>query len=366
MDKISKPKVLFVIPLPPPVHGSSVMCKYIIESRMIKEKFNCDYVNLSASRSVNEIHSFRWIKIWRFFTAFIVTFFKLLTKKYDLCYIALAFHKSLLKDVPFVMLCKLFCRKSVIHLHGKGASEDAKNRIYRWLLKITFKNTKVIMLSWLLYPDVEQFVKREDVSICPNGIPAQDYEYKEKNNPLPRLLFLSNLIESKGVFVLLDALKILKDKGYSFVCDFVGGETKEIDGNRFAEEINKRGLNQLVIYHGKMYGQEKEQMFNQADVFVFPTNEDCFPLVLLEAMSYHLPIITTNEGAIPDEVIDGENGLIVEQKNPRSVADCIEKLLCDKKMRKEMGKNGYQKLIEHFTIDVYESNIRNILQNYLK
>ena len=81
-------------------------------------------------------------------------------------------------------------------------------------------------------------------------------------------------------------------------------------------------------------------------------------------MAHHIPIVTTNEGGIPDVVKDGENGLIGEQKNPLSIASCIEKLLCDEKMRKEMGKNGYQKLREHFTIDAYESNIRNILQNY--
>lgn len=361
-----KKRVLFIVPLPPPVHGSSVMCQYIKESKLINNEFDCDYVNLSTSRTTNEVHAFKWVKIWRFIGSYTRTLRFLLRHNYDLCFVALAFHKSLLKDAPFVFLCKLFRRKVVIHLHGKGASEDAKNGFYRWLLRNTFMNTKVIMLSWLLYPDVEQFVKREDVSICPNGIPVVNLEYKERNNPIPRLLFLSNLIVSKGVIVLLDALKILKDKGYSFVCDFVGGETKEIDGNRFAEEVNKRGLNQLVIYHGKKYGHEKEQLFSQTDVFVFPTNEDCFPLVLLEAMSYHLPIVTTNEGAIPDEVIDGENGLIGEQKNPRSIADCIEKILCNKEIRKEMGKNGYQKLIEHFTIDVYESNIRNILQNYLK
>ena len=105
-----------------------------------------------------------------------------------------------------------------------------------------------------------------------------------------------------------------------------------------------------------------------ADIFVFPTfyNNECFPLVLLEAMAHNLPIVTTNEGATPDEVIDGENGLIGEQKNPHSIADSIERLLLDERMRKEMGKNGYQKLRDHFTIDAYESNIRKILQTYLK
>lgn len=365
---MNKSKILFIVPLPPPVHGSTVMCNYIKDSQLINGEFDCDYVNLSASRNMEEVHRLMWVKIWRFFYAYINVLIKLLLHRYDLCYIALAFHKGLLKDAPFVFLCKLFRREVVIHLHGKGASEDSKNGFYRWLLRNTFKNTKVIMLSWLLYPDVEQFVKREDVSICPNGIPLANLEYKERNNTIPRLLFLSNLIISKGVIVLLDALKILKDKGYSFVCDFVGGETKEIDGNRFEQEVNKRGLDQFVKYHGKMYGQDKDSLFSNADIFAFPTfyNNECFPLVLLEAMDHYLPIVTTNEGAIPDEVIDGENGLIGERKNSLSIADCIEKLLCDKEMRKEMGKNGYQKLIEHFTIDVYESNIRNILQNYLK
>ena len=362
----NKAKILFVVPLPPPVHGSTVMCNYIKESQLINDEFDCDYVNLSVSRNMEEVHRFMWVKIWRFIYAYINVFFKLLSHKYDLCYIAISFHKGLLKDAPFVFLCKLFRRKIVIHLHGKGASEDAKNGFYRWLLRNTFMNTKVIMLSWLLYPDVEQFVKREDVSICPNGIPVVNLEYIERNNPIPRLLFLSNLLVSKGVFVLLDALQLLMDKGYSFVCDFVGGETNEIDEKRFAEEVNKRGLNQLVIYHGKKYGAEKEKIFDQTDVFVFPTFNDTFGLVNLEAMAHHLPIVATNEGGIPDVVKDGENGLIGEQKNPLSIASCIERLLCDKEMRKEMGKNGYQKLIEHFTIDVYESNIRNILQNYLK
>lgn len=358
-------RCLFIVPLPPPVHGSTVMCQYIKDSKLINEQFDCDFVNLSVSRSMTEVHKFHVVKIWRMLHAFFLVFWKLLTKRYDLCYVALAFHKSLLKDAPFVLLCKLFRRTVVIHLHGKGASLDANSSFYKWLLKATFKNTKVILLSWRLYHDVEQFVKRENVSICPNGIPAVKYEYKERKNPVPRLLFLSNLIISKGVLVLLDALKILKNKGYSFVCDFVGGETKEIDAMRFAEEVANRQLKELAFYHGRKYGEQKEEMFEGSDVFVFPTNEDCFPLVLLEAMAHYLPIVTTDEGAIPDEVIDGENGLIGEQKNPVSIANCIEKLLCDGQKRQEMGKDGYEKLHQYFTIDAFESNMNSLLKKYL-
>ena len=101
--------------------------------------------------------------------------------------------------------------------------------------------------------------RKENLIVCPNGIPESlDYEpIAERHNQVPHLLFLSNLIESKGVWVLLDALKILNDKGYSFVCDFVGGETSEIDEAKFNEEVKKRGLGRFVVYNGRKYGVEK-------------------------------------------------------------------------------------------------------------
>ena len=358
-----KSKILFIVPLPPPVHGSTVMCKYIKDSKLINNEYDCDYVNLSASRNMEEVHRFMWVKIWRFIYTYINVIFKLMTHRYDLCYIALAFHKGLLKDAPFVFLCKLYRRKIVIHLHGKGASQDAENRFYRWLLKNTFRNTRVIMLSWLLYPDVEKFVKRENVLICPNGIPAVNQGFIKRNNPVPRLLFLSNLIVSKGVLVLLDALKILKDKGYSFQCDFVGGETNEIDASRFADEANKRLLNRMVIYQGRKYGEDKEEAYKNADVFVFPTfyDNECYPLVLLEAMQYGLPVVTTNEGAIPDEIVNNENGLICNRKDVVSLADCIQKLLDNPELRRQMGEKGYIKYHDNFTNEIFERNIKEQL-----
>ena len=111
---------------------------------------------------------------------------------------------------------------------------------------------------------------------CPNGIPEtlNKESTAERNNKVPHLLFLSNLLESKGVMVLLDALKLLSDKGYSFVCDFVGGKTAEIDAARFKREVEQRGLNKLAIYDGKKFGEEKKQYFEQADIFVLPTHNE--------------------------------------------------------------------------------------------
>jgi glycosyltransferase involved in cell wall biosynthesis len=281
-----------------------------------------------------------------------------------LCYISLTCHGiGFLKDAPYALLCHLFGRKLVIHQHNKGMSADVDGWPYRWLMPIVYHHAKVILLSWRLYPDIERIVTRENVLICPNGINVIDNKNKKINdNDTPHLLFLSNLVESKGVFVLLDALKILADKGKDFHCDFVGGETKGIDASIFAEEVNRRQLNQRVSYLGQKYGDEKEQIMSRSDIFVFPSYEDCFPLVLLEAMSYKLPIVTTNEGAIPDEVTDGENGLISERKDSCSLAGCIERLIDNDTLRNIMGEIGYKKLITHFTSDQFELRMKCILE----
>lgn len=187
---------------------------------------------------------------------------------------------------------------------------------------------------------------------------------KLETNRVPRLLFLSNLIESKGVLVLLDALKVLKDKGYSFICDFVGGETKEIDAKRFEEEVEKRGLNELAIYRGRKYGEEKEKAFEQSDVFVFPTYypNECFPLVLLEAMQHGLPCVTTDEGGIRDIVVSNINGFICERKDAASLATCLIQLILDRNMRIRMGEASRERLYKFYTERNFENNMEEILK----
>lgn len=367
--KEKKKRVLFVGPLPPPVHGSAVVSQQIKESNLINEAFDCDWVNLSTSRRMNEIGQTTFAKPFRLLGALCKELWLLLTKRYDLCYLAITCHGcGFLKDAPFVLLARLFRKKIVIHQHNKGMANDVDRWPYRCLLPLCYKNAKVILLSWYLYPDIEKVVPKENVMICPNGIKVQEYKRPSvynspETNHVPRLLFLSNLIESKGVFVLLDALKILKDKGYSFICDFVGGETKKIDAKRFAEEVEKRELNEMAFYQGRKYGDEKEEAFEQSDVFVFPTYyaNETFGLVNLEAMAHKKPIVATNEGGIPDVVQDGVNGMISERKNPHSLAECLEKMIDNPQLRYDMGERGYDLLMDKFTEESFENRMKDIL-----
>ena len=383
---MTKLRVLFVAPLPPPVHGSAMVSRYIKDSQLVNEQFDCDFVNLSTSRRMDEIGKGGVKKLLRFAGAYLALLWKLLSHRYDLCYLAITCHGvGFLKDAPFVLLCKLFGRKVMIHQHNKGMSRYVDRRPYRWLLPLVYRNTRVMLLSWYLYPDIERVVRREQVVVCPNGIPQRGGDENEKRltinenedeniqEPIactsgifnsqfsilnfqeaPHLLFLSNLIPSKGVYVLLDACRLLRERGVAFACDFVGGETKEIDRATFEAAVRERGLEGMVCYQGPKYGEEKEGYWCDADIFVQPTYEDCFPLTIVEAMQHGKPVVSTDEGAVPDLVKDGENGFVCPRKDAHALADALERLIADPVLRRQMGETGYARYKELYTLEAFE------------
>ena len=413
-----KQKILFIAPLPPPVHGSAMVSQYIKDSRVVNEAFDCDFVNLSTSRSMEEIGKGGIKKLFRFVASYLIVLWKLITHRYSLCYLAITCHgMGFLKDAPFVLLCKLFCRKVVLHQHNKGLSRDVARWPYRWLMPLVYRNTTVMLLSWHLYEDVASVVKREQVVVCPNGIPephpnplqgerglglpdedtqgaelnVEQTEYhpagncppnlgvtseaegvysqhstlNTKQNAEPRLLFLSNLIESKGIYVLLEACHMLKEEGIAFQCDYVGGESKMVSGESFRAAIAAQGLADCVTYHGPQYGAAKERFFREADIFVFPTfyDNECFPLVLVEAMQHKLPVISTMEGAIPDIVTDGVNGFVCAQRDVQALAEALRRLIGDGQMRVAMGQRGYEMYREGMTLEAFEKRFTVILKS---
>lgn len=362
-----KPRILFLLQLPPPVHGSSIMSKQIKDSLFINNSFDCDYLNIVVSRKNNQIgNKISLVKYLRIIKIYLTLFLKLCKTNYDLCYFAITVTKGgLWKDVFGVLLCKFFRKKLVYHQHNKGVSAYQNKPVYDLLYKWLYSNAKVILLSKYLYPEIKKYVGEENVYICPNGISEMNIRVgRRKNN---QILFLSNLIPSKGCLVLLDACRILKEKNIDFHCDIVGDETKMLTCNIFLEEIRKRNLTDCVSYHGPKYGQEKNVFFEKASIFVFPTYyyNEAFPLVILEAMQYELPVISTNEGGIPDIIEDGVTGYIVNRQNSEELAERIKELLLNSELREEMGKVAQQKFYNQYTVQHFEKRMFEILLSVL-
>ncbi|MGB5418844.1 glycosyltransferase, partial [Algibacter sp.] len=245
-----------------------------------------------------------------------------------------------------------------------GVSSRQNKALDHFLYKRVFKNAKVILLSKHLFSDISKYVKVENVYYCPNGIPEISLKESNSNfkNETVQLLFLSNLIESKGVYVLLEALSILKSKSIKFYCNFVGGlgDIKEDD---FINKVNCLQLQDFVSYLGKKFGEEKTAIFNSSDIFVHPTYSDCFPLVLLEASQFKLPMISTFEGAIPEIIEDGLNGFLVAKKDSLALAEKLEVLINDEALRGTMGTAAYKKYMNAYTLSKFEKNMCSILKS---
>ncbi len=361
-------KILFILHMPPPVHGAAMVGKYIHDSELINSQYECRYINLATATSLEDIGKVGMKKMLVFCRLLRKIRQTVKTLHPDLVYVtANAKGGAFYKDYVIVMMLKRMGCQVVVHYHNKGVSARQDRWLDHRLYRRFFKDLKIILLSERLYPDIQKYVKRENVYICANGI-AQNHGLREVRgipNNAPRILFLSNLLIEKGVLVLLDALKIIKDKGCLFVCDIVGGETAEIGAVHLEEEIRQRGLQGQVSYQGQRYGTDKEAFLQDADLFVFPTfyQNECFPLVLLEAMQHSLSIVTTDEGGIADIVKDGGNGLICEKNDPVDLAKYLERLLNNQSLRIMMGQEGYRRYKALFTLEAFESKLTEIFFN---
>ncbi len=366
---MDKPKILIIASFPPPVHGSSVVSQQIRDSKIVQSSFDVYCVNISSSRTMSEIGKNSLTKYFRILISAFKILVMLIKHNFALCYCAITVNGScFLRDSLYVLLCKFFNKKIVIHQHNKGMAQYVNRPIYRWLYPLVYKNAKVILLSWFLYDDISMIVDKTNCMVCYNGIPETpktkiNVDKREK----PHLLFLSNLIESKGPIVLLEACRLLKEMEIPFHCDFVGGETKDITKEFFEDVISSKNLQDTVTYHGKKYGADKDEFWNIADIFVFPTyyHNECFPLVLLEAMEKGKACVSTDEGGIRDIIDDGFTGYIVNRKDALSLANAIRKLLENPQLSEQMGRAGKEKYEKYFTQDVFERNINSCLKNAL-
>jgi glycosyltransferase involved in cell wall biosynthesis len=351
-----KPRILAILHLPPPVHGAALMGQYLVESKLIQERFEMRAMNLTLAGSIADIGKWSAQKVLAF-----PKYLNRVRKEVkafgpQLVYLTPnAAGAAFYKDFFVALLLKFLGSKIIYHFHNKGVSSRQNRLIDSLTYKLFFRNAKVILLSNLLYADMQKYVKREDVFICPNGIPWLAAETTPQNDSV-NLLFLSNLIPGKGVLVLLEACAILEGQGVSFHCHFAGAETPEIGVGVFTDKKN-------VTYHGSADSKKKAELLQTAQIFVFPTfyPKEAFPLVCLEAMQFSLPVVATSEGGIPDIVEPGETGLLVERENAQDLASALRTLIENPALRQAMGSAGCKKFEAQFTQQHFEERMLQIL-----
>lgn len=354
-------RVLFLAQLPPPVHGASLMSRYLLDGLLKDPGYQVEAVNISTADVLAGLGKPTVSKLLRLLWLVLRVFATLLRQRFDVVYITLSpTGSAFFKDGLLLFLAKIFVPRRIIHLHGKGIqAELSRSSLRRLLYRWVFSGCEVVHLSQGLLADIEGLpcAARHVVA---NGVPAQQtVAHAEKEYDF---IYLSNLVEVKGIFVFLEALGQLKAQGASFRAAVVGAATDEV-ASEVASLIATYGLRDYVDLLGPRYGAEKYTALKASRVFVLPTfyRNECFPLSILEAMSVGLAVVSTDEGAIAEIVEHGKCGLIVESHSPESLGSALQHLLEDPDEVAEMARTARDKFLRAYTLDSFILEMHRLL-----
>jgi len=365
MTKIKK-KILLILKLPPPLTGATLMNGYVNNSLLIRENFDTKTIAIHYSKSVEDLGGFSFFKLLQIFKTYIKLKYQLVFFRPQIVYFQISpLGFAFIRDLLFVTIIKFFNKTIVYHIHGKGIKEAAQKKLWKILYQFAFKNEKVICLSNSLTKDIEDVYLGKPY-IVPNAVlfNLKNIPLK-KENEVVEILFLSNLFIAKGILVFIDSLEELMKRNISFKASIVGSEA-DINKKTINELLKKKGLQNLVFYLGPKYNEEKWNIYLKSDIFVFPTLNDIWGLVVLEAMQAGLPVIASKDGAIPEIIDDGETGFLIEKGNVHQLATKIELLIKDKEQRESMGINGRKKYIDLYNLDKFENNMTNVFNQIKK
>lgn len=364
-------KILFLSPLPPPFYGSAMSSEICLDILKSDKRFDVQNVKLNYSRAMSDVGKLTLNKLYGIII--VIRQIRHLIKDFnpEIIYFMPALSGfALIRDYLFLRIIKTFNRrKLILHIRTQIKREDWDNPLKKIILKGLLQCDKVIVLGPELIENLNGEVARNKIYILPNAISntLSDKEFenindrKSINNDL-NLLFLSNLEESKGWFKLLEACKLLSDADLNYTCHFVGDWRSEHERQKFLRYIEKNNLSGNIIYHGRLMGKEKNEMFANADILIFPTEDEACPRVIIEAMEYGLPVISNDVGTIPSIIEHGKTGFILERNQAIEIFGYIIKLQ-DQEYRNLMGLNGRERFLEKFTLDLYKNKFIAIFKD---
>lgn len=168
----------------------------------------------------------------------------------------------------------------------------------------------------------------------------------------PVILSIGRFVEKKGFPYLVEACRILRDRGHSFHCRIVGQPDEQSDP--VTQMIADANLGEWITIQGGVTQEELRQIYHESTIFALPCfvvdngDRDGIPNVLAEAMATALPVVSTKISGIPEIVSDGENGLLVGQKDAIALANALERLLMNPSLRVELGDAARATIIDLF------------------
>ena len=253
----------------------------------------------------------------------------------------------------FIYIAKAFNKKVVYHMHG-GRFADFTHEHDHAVRALVKKCDCIIALSDYWKGFFENELGCKNVVIIKNVITAP--VLRPNKSDRFSLLFLGLLGHNKGIYDLLDCLTEHRDEFRNKLRLYVGGNG-EVE--KVKQIIASNDLSDIVSFEGWVSGDNKIELLNKANAYILPSYHEGLPISILEAMSYSLPIISTNVGGIPEILKDGENGYLIEPGDKEAMYKSIKSLMSDADLCKKMGECSKSKVSEHLP-DYVEKQLQTL------
>jgi glycosyltransferase involved in cell wall biosynthesis len=165
----------------------------------------------------------------------------------------------------------------------------------------------------------------------------------------------------KGFEELIEAMAKVIREGCNVRLIIVGGsiyQNSECYKQKLFSLVYSLGLKDRIIFTG--FRKDIPSLVAAFDIFVLPSRSEGFGRVNLEAMAMGKPVISTNVGGIPEVVLDGVTGILVQPANRKDLARAIMKLVNDPELRESLGREGRRRVEEHFNLQAHVQRIQEI------
>jgi len=289
---------------------------------------------------------------------------RLRNSSYDIIHahhpIAALIMKRLFPDTPILMTVHSSYERELI-LNGRIEEGSPEHRFLTSLYHELEEQTDLIItVSQSFKSYISQFVERpEAVKVILNGFDQNRFKPVEHDNGVPQIVTLCRLVPAKGLDVLLEALSLLKKRGYAFVLHMIGDGPMRETLEKMAVELD---IYDETIFYGYMLHPEELMPF--FDLFVLPSRAEAFGNVFAEAALCRLALIGTNVGGIAEQIEDGVNGLLVPVDDVEALTQALEKMVKDDEFRRTMAKAVYERAKEQSSITRVIRELEEVYKSY--
>lgn len=352
--------IVFVGPSTKPITGQSLAFD-IISSHYEKEK-KVFYYGASSRNMI--------LVLWGTLSVFF-SFICLLITQRDIKTLYLTTSRTTLgffRDMLFILTANIFSIKVVNHLHGADFKEfrSSISPSFRALLDYVYGkiDTSIVLLP-KMKEQYEVYRKMNVVSISNCALPLSGL--LKNSSVCLKVLYLSNIMFSKGVMFVIEAVDNLVESGVKIQLTIAGSPMG--DEYKSADEIQtifqKLIKNKSYIeYLGAVTGTSKEQLLIDSDVFVLPSfyKTEAQPISIIEAMLAGSAIITTNHNYLSD-MVGPKNGFVVQPRSAKEIESSLLELISNNEKLESISTYNKNYAAEHYSLESYIREISAVIDS---